>query len=175
MVTSQNATLKDMCGGTSDQQPCSIAEALGRIQVVQQHHWAPYFDCQFCLWKAIWCRRLQVFSSIVIHTKEWPPVERLPIHPSDEQMGVYDPARDSTNEVIQRIRAKDTKLLAFFKLKQTDPRVHNLLYSDIPNHYCWIPRVASQNIPAQWRQCAGNTTAVGRCTLFHQLQVNTFF
>jgi hypothetical protein len=47
------------------------------------------------------------------HThKEWPPVERLPIHLPDEQMGVYDPARDSTDEVIQRIAAKDTKLLA---------------------------------------------------------------
>ena len=89
-------------------------------------------------------------------------MERLPIHLPDEQMGVYDPARDSTDEVIQRIAAKDTKLFAFFKLNQTDPNAHNMLYSDIPNHYCWLPGIASQNVPAQWRQHQGNTTAVGR-------------
>ncbi len=97
------------------------------------------------------------------HThKEWPPVERLPIHLPDEQMGVYDPAADSTDEVIQRIAARDTKLMAFFKLNQTDPNAHNMLYSDIPNHYRWLPGVASRHVQAQWRRCAGNTTAVGR-------------
>jgi hypothetical protein len=98
-----------------------------------------------------------------LHThKEWPPVERLPIHLPDEQLGVYDPARDSTDEVIQRVAAKDTKLLAFFKLNQTDPSAHNLLYSDIQNHYHWLPGVASRNEQAHWRQHVGNTMAVGR-------------
>src|SRR5258706_4489828 len=64
--------------------------------------------------------------------------------------------------VMQRIVARDTKLMAFFKLNQTDPNAHNMLYSDIPNHYRWLPGVASRHVQAQWRQHAGNTTAVGR-------------
>ena len=55
-----------------------------------------------------------------------------------------------------------TKLLAFFKLNQTDPNAHTLLYSDIPKHYHWLPRVASRHVQAQWKWCVGNTTAVGR-------------
>jgi hypothetical protein len=80
------------------------------------------------------------------HThKEWPAVERLPIHLPDEQLDIYGPVRDSTDEVIQRVAAKDTKWLAFFKLNQTDPNAHNLLYSDIPNHHHYhrLPGVAS--------------------------------
>ena len=99
--------------------------------VMQQDEIKQYLDAR-------WLGDAEAMYSIFhFHThKEWPPVERLPIHLPDEQVGVYDPARDSTDEIIQRIAAKDTKLLAFFKLIQSDPRAHNLLYSDIPNDYC---------------------------------------
>src|SRR5258706_12688023 len=56
MFTSQNATLKDMYRGASNQQPCSIAETLGRIQVVQKHHWATHLKCQFAFGKPIGVR-----------------------------------------------------------------------------------------------------------------------
>ena len=32
----------------SGQQSCSIAEALGRVPVAQQHHWTPYFQAFLC-------------------------------------------------------------------------------------------------------------------------------
>ena len=102
-------------------------------------------------------------------------MERLTIHLPDEQMGVYDPARDSTDKVNQRIAAKDTKLLAFFELNQTDLRAHNLLYSNIPNHYCWIPRVASQNIQHNGDSMQGIPQQLAGCTLFHQLRMNPLF
>ena len=66
-----------------------------------------------------------IYCLYAYHThKEWPPVERLPIHLPNEQMAVYDPARHDAAQVVQRVTAKDTKLLAFFKLNQTDPRAH---------------------------------------------------
>ena len=83
--------------------------------VIQQDEIKQYLDAR-------WLGDAEAMYYIFhFHTyKEWPPVERLPIHLPDEQMGVYDTARDSTDEVIQRIAAKDTKLLAFSKLNQTD-------------------------------------------------------
>ena len=77
-----------------------------------------------------------MYCLFAYHThKEWPPVERLPIHLADGQIAVYDPARHDAAQVIQRVAAKDTKLLAFFKLNETDPRARTMLYSEIPYHY----------------------------------------
>ena len=73
-------------------------------------------------------------------------MERLPIYLPDQQMGVYNP-QDPADQVVQRIAAKDTKLLTFFKLNQTDTNAHNLRYSDIPYHYCW------KSSPPQWKRC----------------------
>ena len=105
--------------------------------VMQQDEIKQYLDAKwFGDAEAMYC----IFH---FHThKGWSPVERLPIHLLDEQMGVYNPAADSTNGVMYRIAAGDTKMLAFFKLNPMDPNAHNLLYSDIPKNYHWIPGVA---------------------------------
>ena len=108
-------------------------------------------------------RQVPLYCLFAYHThKEWPPVERLPIHLPNEQMAVYDPARHEAAQVIQRVAAKDTKLLAFFKLNQTDHRAHNMLYSEIPNHYCWEEGVARDNLPAYWKERSTMTMAIGR-------------
>ena len=104
-----------------------------------------------------------MYRLFAYHThKEWPPVERLPIHLPNEQTAVYDPARHQAAQVIQRAAGKDTKLLAFFKLNEADHRARNLLYSDIPYHYCWEEGVARDNLPAYWKERSRNTMAIGR-------------
>ena len=113
-------------------------------------------------------------SSMSIHTRsgyQWKG------YPSTSLMSKWEfmILLDSTDEIIQGIAAKDTKLLAFFKLNQTDPRAHDLLYSDIPSDYCQIPGVASRNTPAQWRQRARNTTAVGRMYFVSSIAGERFF
>ena len=113
-----------------------------------------------------------MYRTFQYHThKEWPPVERLPIYLPDQQLAVYDPIRHDADQVAQRLAAKDTKLLAFFKLNQTDPHAHNLLYP-----YITIAGFLGLNV--EMSQHTGKSEPripqqlVG-CSLFHQLQANT--
>ena len=77
--------------------------------VVQQDEIKQYLDAR-------WLSDAETMYSIFhFHKhKEWPPVERSSIQLPDEQMGVYDPARDTIDEVIQGMAARNTMLLAFF-------------------------------------------------------------
>ena len=63
-------------------------------------------------------------------------------------------------------------MLAFLKLNETDPNAHNLLFSDIPYHYCWDEGLQRKITQAKWIKYKTNTWQLVGCTLFYQWQVN---
>lgn len=64
-------------------------------------------------------------------------VERLPIHLENSQTIIFDEDADNTDLLNTLERAAKTKLTAFFDLTTRDQRAKQLLYHEIPEHYCW--------------------------------------
>ncbi|KAG9319383.1 hypothetical protein KVV02_002733 [Mortierella alpina] len=60
--------------------------------------------------------------------------KRLQVHLEDHQMIAY--AADADLDVVAEV-AKDSSLMAWFKLNQNDPQAREHTYPDIPKHYTW--------------------------------------
>ncbi len=58
---------------------------------------------------------------------------RLPVHLENEQPVYFEAGREAEG----LSKSKDSRLIAYFKLNQTDPEAKNYLYHDIPVHYVW--------------------------------------
>lgn len=63
-----------------------------------------------------------------------PSIVCLPVHDENIQH-VNFPASSDLLDVINH--AKDSKLMAWFKLNQTDPAAYQFTYPEIPMHYSW--------------------------------------
>lgn len=86
----------------SDIMPAKLPD-LHLIRSTKYIHKYVFRGCSWCEMKSSSTQAQGTGKYHVYHThKEWPPVEMLCIHFPDEPMGVYDPARDSTDEVIHR-------------------------------------------------------------------------
>lgn len=77
-------------------------------------------------------------------------IERLPVHLEGHQLVQFAPGNEQ--EAIDE--ARDTRLMAWFKLNQSDPEARKYLYSEIPGHYFfknekWIKRRKKANTLAR--------------------------
>jgi len=65
-----------------------------------------------------------------IHSRK-PNIEKLPCHLLDEQPIIYE---EGGAEAAAEQGPPETKLMAWFRLNQTDEDAHHILYPDIPKY-----------------------------------------
>ena len=71
-------------------------------------------------------------SGFDVHGRD-PSIQWLAVHKENLQMVTFN--EENPGEAISN--PKDTTLLAWFKLNQTDPQARHLKYHEIPEHYVW--------------------------------------
>jgi hypothetical protein len=87
--------------------------------------------------------------------KLYPSVERLQIHlPNHQQVRYYN--HQQIAAVLNDDRNSKTMLTQFFALNQMDPYARNLLYREIPEHYCWKKGVK------KWQRRKNTRKVIGR-------------
>ena len=75
------------------------------------------------------CWRIFLFDT---HGRD-PSIQRLAVHEENLQMVTF--TEGNPEEAISN--PKNTTLLAWFKLNQSDPEANSLKYYEIPKHYVW--------------------------------------
>jgi hypothetical protein len=61
-------------------------------------------------------------------------VQRLPVHLENQNTVIFNP---STVDRVEQTKFNQTMLTAYFQLNQNDIAARNLLYIEIPKHYCY--------------------------------------
>lgn len=79
------------------------------------------------------CEALWRIFKFPLHARS-PAVIRLPVHLEDHQQIRYH-ENDALDVAVEQ--AKDTQLMAWFKLNAIDPEAREHTYPDIPLHYTW--------------------------------------
>lgn len=69
--------------------------------------------------------------------EEKPSVERLPVHLPGQQNVVFT-ANNTSQEILNRIQNKVTKLMAYFNYYHDNPDSTKYLYQEFPQHFVWI-------------------------------------